>query len=116
MDATKVRPVLVGGPPEAQDLAPIEVGPDEQEIRLAIGGTNFIWIRDEPIDGTGPVIEQYFRLMAMSQYRDAETLAELRDRIARLDAQIARLDAQIARLDAEIDRLDDYLGKDGPPR
>jgi hypothetical protein len=75
VEPTAVKPVLVGGPGDAQHLAPSEVGRDEQEIRLGIGGTTFIWIRGEPIDDTGPVVKQYFRLIAMSRLHDAEAPA-----------------------------------------
>jgi uncharacterized small protein (DUF1192 family) len=105
--AGSVRPVLVDGPREAQDMAPIEVGPDQHEIRLAIDGTTFIWIRAELIDGTGPVVQQYFRLMAMSQFRDARVIARLDDEIDRLDAEVNRLDREIERLDGELADLSD---------
>jgi uncharacterized small protein (DUF1192 family) len=105
--AGSVRPVLVDGPREAQAMAPIEVGPDQQEIRLAIDGTTFIWIRAEPIEGTGPVVQQYFRLISMSQFRDARVVARLDDEIDRLDAEVNRLDREIERLDAELADLSD---------
>jgi hypothetical protein len=98
----QAHPILVGGPREAQGLAPMEVGPNQDEITLAIGGTTYIWTRDELIDGTGPVVEQLFRLMAMTQYRDAEALARLDNQIARLDGEINRLDAEIGRLNAQL--------------
>lgn len=62
-----VRPVLVGGPVGAQELAPAEVARDEHYVTLLIDRTTYIWTRGELIDGTGPVPQQYFRLMAMSQ-------------------------------------------------
>jgi hypothetical protein len=102
LDAGNVRPVLLGGPREAQELAPTEVGPGQHEIKLAIDGTTYIWTRAEQVDGAGPVVAQYFRLTAMTQYRDAEALARLDERIARLDAEIDRLDGEIGRLDDEL--------------
>lgn len=102
VDPWAVRPILVGGPRDAQELAPIEVGPDEQDVTLAIDGTTYIWTRGELLEGDGPILEQYFGLMAMVQYRDAEDLA-------RLDEKIASLDAKIDRLDREIERLDEVL-------
>jgi hypothetical protein len=106
-----VRPVVVGGPPEAQEMVPKEVGPDQDDITIAIDGTTYIWTRGEPIDGGGPVPVQYFGLMAVVQYRDAEALARLDDRIAHLDTEIDRLDREIERLD---DVLDDPSNKPGP--
>ena len=92
-------------------MAPIEVGPDQHDITLVIDGTTFIWICGEPIDGTGPVAQRYFTLMAVSQLRDAETLARRDDQIGRLDREIARLDDQIGRLDRQIGRFDRAIAR-----
>ena len=69
MVSGSVKPVLVGGPAEARNLAPAEIEADQERIWLEIAGTHHCWERGgEPIDGTGPVPQQYFHFAVLSYF------------------------------------------------
>ena len=55
-----VRPVLVGGPADEQEMVTFEVEPEERFVGLVIGGSTHVWERGELLDGTGPVPQQHF--------------------------------------------------------
>jgi hypothetical protein len=66
-----VRPVLVGGPAEAQDMVNFEVEPEERFVGLVIGGSTHIWERAELLDGTGPVPQQHFKWAGFAHFVNA---------------------------------------------
>jgi hypothetical protein len=68
VDAIPVRPIFIGGPPEAQEIAPpIVVGPDLHDIKIVVDGTTYIFTRGELLDGAEPVPVQIFTLVAAAR-------------------------------------------------